>query len=71
MGFWETVGKGIHAAAEAAQREKQRQDEIYGRYSNYDDKKLADIYRSKDDGWFAPGSREKRIAAKILKERGY
>ncbi len=73
MGFWGTVGKGLTAVAkhvgEAVEKEKRRQDEIYDRYSRYDDDKLRRICTSKDDGLFDPGIREKRIAAKILKER--
>ena len=71
MGFWETLGRGVKAAAEHAEKERIRKEEMYNRYSTYDDQRLKDIYTNEDDGWFSPSPKEKAMAARVLRERGY
>lgn len=70
MGFLSTVGDIAGNIAQDMIKEANEIKEIKEKFDNYSNSKLTDIYK---DNSFIGGSSdiEKRIAKKILQDRGY
>jgi len=70
VGFFETLGNGLKAAAEHARKEQERQQQKYDIYSRRSDESLYKTIEGEyDDNFFAPSPTDKRIALKVLQDR--